>query len=336
MINKETNTLNVFDNFIIDRELPKHKKEKKGNSNDAFASFTVDSAGNIASGGTTEVRSWGMGGITTPVPVNGRDWNVVANFTEADPNYWDGISYETRTEFHRMQLRNFMIAEDYYKSGGGKFKFIGKFFLWAFNKKYKNKPTRSVESFFVSLKQDKKQLEKIDDRIEGYKKMLKNAVASGQKALEEKLISEIEIIGFESQLYAFDYVTVLTEEQVVKFVKETKRGLRLDWIKNFTRVIPDEVLAKKVELDERKIFDNWVIMHYDEGNKSNAKTEKEKAEEKRRKEDPILFGVINGSRKLYFVDDYIDEKCDLQLKDIAKELGEKEIKKSELTKKIKL
>lgn len=329
MINKSTNTLNVFDDFIIDRELPKNKKDKKQDLPSGFMDV-----GDMMEGGAFETpRVMPIQGATADSLAQ---WNVMGNLNQRDPNYWDGVSYEVRNEFERMQLNNFMIMEEYYRSGGGKLKFVGKFLLWAFNKKYRNKPTRTIESFFISLKQDKKQLEKIDDRLDSYKKLLRNAVASGQKALEEKLISEIEIIGFESRLYALDYVTVITEEQLVKFVKETKRGLRLDWIKNFTRVIPDDVLEKKVALDEHKIFDNWLVLHYDPDNKSNEMTDKEKKAERERRKDPILFGVLKGSRKLYYVKDWIDDLCDLTLKDIAKVLGEKEMKKSELTDKVKV
>lgn len=325
MINKTTNELHVFDDFIIDHSLLKWKEKNK--SKDGYASFTVDALGNM-SGESTRF----IGDNPTIIP---NDFNVFGRI-EGDSNYWDGVSYNIKSELHRQQLTNNLLHEDMIRNGGVKFQPLTRFYLWAFKKKYKNKPNRTIESFFVSLKYNKEQLEKIDDRLDNYKKLLKNAIDAGQKALEEQLIKEIEIIGFESQLYALNYTKVVTEEQLVKFVKQTERGLRLDWIKNFTRVLPESVLKKKVEMDTHKIFDNWLILHYDEANKSNAKTEKEKKVEKEKKKDPILFGVIKGSRKLYFVDDWIDELCDLQLKDIAKELGASEMKKSELTKDIKV
>ena len=329
MINKTTNELQVFDNFIIDHSLLKWKEKNKSKSNEGFTSFTVNASGNTIGEPTRFIDvSEGSGDVT-------RVFNVFGEI-EGDAHYWDGVSYEIKSELHRQQLVNNLQHEDMIKNGGVKFQPVTRFYLWAFKKKYKNKPTRSIESFFVSLKHTKEQLEKIDDRIENYKTLLKNAIDAGQKALEEKLIKEIEIIGLESQLYGLNYTKVVTEEQLVKFVKQTERGLRLDWIKNFTRVLPESVLKKKIELDSHKIFDNYLILHYDAENKGNAKTEKEKKVEKEKKKDPILFGVINGSRKLYFVDDWIDEQCDLQLKDIAKELGATEMKKSELTDKIKI
>ena len=109
----------------------------------------------------------------------------------------------------------------------------------------------------------------------------------------------------------------ISEDNVVKFYKESDKGLRLDWIKNFTRMIPCEVIDAKVKLDNLKIFDNYVVMHYDPDAKSYAMTQQEIEDAK----DPILFGVIEGSRKLYFVGDWVDEVCDLTLDALVTELG---------------
>lgn len=36
-----------------------------------------------------------------------------------------------------------------------------------------------------------------------------------------------------------------------------------------------------------------------------------------KRKDPILFGVIAGSNKLYFIGDWIDEYCDLRFDDVV-------------------
>ena len=121
----------------------------------------------------------------------------------------------------------------------------------------------------------------------------------------------------EDQLVEMGLTSYLIEDRLVEFVKKAPKGLQLDWIKNFTRVIPDQVISRKVESDERLIFDNYVVLHYDPEKKSWAETEAEK--EARR--DPILFGVLQGSRKLYFVGDWVDDYCDLTLDQVADLLG---------------
>ena len=69
---------------------------------------------------------------------------------------------------------------------------------------------------------------------------------------------------------------------MVTFYRDSERGIMLDWIKNFTRTIPEKFVKIKKELDELKIFDNYVIMHYDPNGKSSKMTDEEELE------NPIL------------------------------------------------
>lgn len=325
MINKSTNTLNIFDEFITDWNLPKHKKEKEPSG---FSSFMV--------GGTAQSSNMSLPPtMINPMGVPIQPWNIIAEW-DTDPSSWDGISYNIRNEYEKQLMHRIQLEWKANNGMGVAERLSARFRMWVFDKKYKNKPTRTVESFFVSLKHSKVELELLGDRLDHYKKLLKCASESGQKALEEKLLKEIEIIGAESKLYAIDLKSVITEEQIIKFTKECKRGLKLDWIKNFTRLIPDKVLEEKKKCDEHKIFDNYVILHYDPKKQNSDKTEKEKAAERERKKDPILFGVLNNCRKLYFVGDWIDEHCDLQFKDLVKVFGEKEIAKNEISKDLKI
>ena len=39
------------------------------------------------------------------------------------------------------------------------------------------------------------------------------------------------------------------------------------------------------------------------------------------KKDPILFGVIEDVRKLYFIGDWKSDECDLTMDEVAKVLG---------------
>ena len=44
-------------------------------------------------------------------------------------------------------------------------------------------------------------------------------------------------------------------------------------------------------------------------------------EQKIAKRDPILFGLIENVRKLYFIGDWKDEECDLTMEEVARILG---------------
>ena len=189
---------------------------------------------------------------------------------------------------------------------------------------------KTVFEFFHSIKNSAAELQIISNRAESYKKTIDYAQSCGQQALVEQLTGSLEVVRAETQLLAMGTVRVVTEEQVVSFYKECEKGLRLDWVKNFSRLIPAEVVEAKLRADERHVFDNYVVLHYDPKGKSYAQTEKEKEAEKRKKEDPILFGVIKGSRKLYFIGDWIDEECDLTMEQFVDKFGEKAIEANNL------
>jgi len=90
-----------------------------------------------------------------------------------------------------------------------------------------------------------------------------------------------------------------------------------EWMEIPADELPEDVVRRKIECDERLIFDNYVVLHYDPEKKSWAETEAEKEARK----DPILFGVLQGSRKLYFVGDWVDDYCDLTLDQVADLIG---------------
>lgn len=171
-----------------------------------------------------------------------------------------------------------------------------------------------VLQFFAEVKGiTKKNMGLYTNRLSGYIVALKNSDMSGQSALKEQLLRDMVINKYESVLYANKNYYVITEEQVVEFVKKTEKGVRLDYIKNYMRVIPPKVIKTIEKVNKWEIFDNYVILHYDPDEKSFAQTIEEKKKEDQKRRDPILFGVIRGSNKLYYITDWIDEYCDLTL-----------------------
>ena len=127
---------------------------------------------------------------------------------------------------------------------------------------------------------------------------------------------------FENALYASGRWKLITEAQLLRFAKGCANGLCLDWIAHFTRPIPEAVVAEKVKCDALGLFDNYVVLHYDPMNSAAEMSRTEKAAEAEKRHDPILFGILRGSRKLYFVGDWKDDQCDLTLQQIVDKLGE--------------
>ena len=117
------------------------------------------------------------------------------------------------------------------------------------------------------------------------------------------------------------------EEQMIKFLQTTERGAICNFMRYYDGIVPDDVIAKKEEVDKLKIFDNYVICYYSDpkeaAEKAKAVVTKKKVEKKREfRRDPILFGIIKHSRKLYYICDWVTDTDDLTLEVLEKVLGE--------------
>lgn len=191
-------------------------------------------------------------------------------------------------------------------------------------------PTLTIEEFFRNVKLSTEELTLVNERLAGYQKALTDAKRNGQTALFEKLGRDVSAVKAETQLHAIGLAKYLTEETLVDFVKKCPKGLKLSWVKNYMRVIPDEVSLTKQKCDSLGLFDNYAVLHYDPSNKAWAETHAEKE----RRKDPILFGLMAGRRRLYFVGDWVDELCDLTLEQIADLLGKDAVQ--EISEKVRL
>lgn len=177
----------------------------------------------------------------------------------------------------------------------------------------------TIETVFNNIKMSQQELFHWGERNQPLQEMLDKAKKTGQTTLLKRLQSEAGIQQLENVLFVKGYKKYISEKQLLEFVSKCEKGLCLDWVSYFTRVIPAEVVAKKVECDGFEIFDNYVVLHYDPLNK--ATTEKDRIAQAAKIKDPILFGVIEGSRKLYYIGDWQDEYCTLTLDEIIQKLG---------------
>lgn len=201
---------------------------------------------------------------------------------------------------------------------------FNKFLKRVFGKKFKEMNPEddfmSAAEFFVNVKlATKESAEKYRDRVGNYLKAIHNAKAAGQTALIESLLKKMISNKYESLLDAEGFYYVIDEEDVVRFAKKTEKGLKLSYIENFARPIPEDVVEKLQKANELEVFDNYAVLYFDPKGEIYKETEKQRAKRK----DPILFGLISGSNKLYYVADWIDEYCDLTLDKFVDTLGVK-------------
>jgi transcriptional antiterminator len=155
-------------------------------------------------------------------------------------------------------------------------------------------------------------------RIEKITKAVEEAEKQGQIAFSEELLKKLLVLCREAELYAMNKRIFIDRSIFEQFKNKTERPVALTALKNYARPIPKDVLKEKEKCDKAKIFDGYAVMHYD-GKGVVKETEKDKKE--KREKDPILFGVIQYSDRLYFIADWEDEFCDLTLDDIIDKLN---------------
>ena len=287
-------------NGEISREISKQKNNEGRLVDEEFFKSLSANELNIL---VTEEKSKKMAGnnIKSSITVNN---NTFPSFVSGDTLEYDEDS-------------GFNIFEQFKKIGS-----------W-FTKKKKNKDENENENeekfrdyeidimkFFDYVKleiNNDSEIKEYYDRVGPYLVAIKNAQLMGQKGLVDRLTDRMFIVKYESYLRAKGFHHKISEEKLVEFVLKTEKGVNLTYVKNFGHPIPEEVIKKKVDVDSLDVFDNYVILHYDPDYKVYQMTREEIEEERKKKADPILFGLISGSTDLYYICDWIDEYCDLTL-----------------------
>lgn len=163
---------------------------------------------------------------------------------------------------------------------------------------------------------------KLDARLKKLEKAFYAALENGQNALGEKIFKDLTRETRESMMYAKGVKHFVEHADLQKFKKKIRGGHISDTkFQDYTRVIPEDVLAKKKEVDF--LFDGFVIYHVwdEEAEKKREKKESITPAEKSRMKDPVLFGVIKESSRCYFIAEWSDELCDLTFEEIVDHLG---------------
>lgn len=279
------NKLEIFDRFQIDNNLPKHREGVETDLTQSGNDLLTIRTGNNAAWGSV-VTANSAGGSFGVAYVDGNGAYV----------YRDRKPWKIVVWFKKL--------------------------MQAFEaKKAEKKKAYTIIQFFSSLATSLNDLKTLTDIAVHYETSINNALIAGQTALAEQLRDRLTPAKSEAQLVTYGLNKYLTEQQVVEFYNKAQqdRNLKLTWIKNFIKPIPTKLLELKAKLDALYVFDNYVILHYDPNNDATNLTKKEQEELKK---DPILFGVIDKSRRLYYVGDWVDEYCDLTLDTVIETLGE--------------
>ena len=159
----------------------------------------------------------------------------------------------------------------------------------------------------------------IKDAKEKIDVLIKTLKISGQHDLCKKLEDHSKILAYELILIENNYGKYLTEDDIIEFMLKCEKGINISFLRNYNELMPIDVIKEKSKVDDLKIFDNYVILHYDLNNSAFNKIITE--EETKKARDPILFGMIEGSDKLYYITDWIYKDDDLTMKTVEKFIG---------------
>lgn len=159
---------------------------------------------------------------------------------------------------------------------------------------------------------------KVVDTVENQLKV------SGQYEIAKKVEGSRGVLEAELALVRSGQLKYITEEQIVKFMLLSERGMRIEYLRYYANILPSEVAKRKILFDGLLVFDNYCVLYYDGGApKFSLIQEVIDDQERIKRRDPILFGMIKGSRKLYYVTDWVTDDDDLTLDKLETVIGEK-------------
>lgn len=149
---------------------------------------------------------------------------------------------------------------------------------------------------------------------------------TGQVDVAKKVLYNLDVLeNREKELVLkTDIRKYVKKDLLIEYMDKCKnRTVVLNFIENYPREIPTEVVNKYEEIKALNIFDTFLIVFTDYTGEARAKVEEEA-----REKDPILFGLFADLEdkllydKLFFIADWEDEFCDLTLDKLIQEQRE--------------
>ena len=162
---------------------------------------------------------------------------------------------------------------------------------------------------------------KYADRILPIIRAMQKAEQFGQVSRKERLFRDLLVNKYESILFSAGFCRFIDEDELVGLEKSInatrKKSLDICFVENYTKSIPDEIGDRMMEAEMLEVFDNYAVLYYSD------RTVDEPTNEEKRKIDPILFGVINGINRLYYIGDWIDGDDDLTWAVVEENISDK-------------
>lgn len=158
--------------------------------------------------------------------------------------------------------------------------------------------------------------------------MLEKTKKTGQVEMAKKLAHQAELAMREVDAAKQGFDIFVLRKDIETFIDKVEaKSIKIIELSRYTRDIPDDKLD--IITKAKEIFDELYIVYTDYSLKDTKKVAKA-----RRDKDPIVFGAffdktsdkkdsIYVEDRMFFIADWIEEKCDLTLEEIVRKTDDK-------------
>ena len=191
-----------------------------------------------------------------------------------------------------------------------------------------DKVTPSLYFDYVKGLKNKVEFEEYGLIIDNTLKMINKAKITEQTSMAKRLTHQLELALRELEAAKKGFDIFVNRKDIELYISKVEaKAVKIIELSRYTREIPDDVIDKIAEAKE--VFDEMYIMFTDYTKKETKKVAKE-----RRDKDPILFGAFidkDGEKenkiyvedRLFFIADWVEDKCDLTLEEICRDVKDK-------------
>lgn len=180
-----------------------------------------------------------------------------------------------------------------------------------------------VQEYFDNIKQkaNKVDAQIIDDSLEEITRYIERANKLGQTALSRELKNITALFVYEKRLLNYGIEYYVNMKDIVKFIEQIKGHIiKFCELEYFSRVIPNNIAERIINIKENNIFDEYYILFTDYANDELLTKEEEK--KRTVNKDPIIFGRFNiYPNRYYMIADWVDEYCDINFDTFIRELS---------------
>ena len=186
-----------------------------------------------------------------------------------------------------------------------------------------DKVTPSLYFDYVKGLKNKVEFEEYGLIIDNTLKMINKAKITEQTSMAKRLTHQLELALRELEAAKKGFDIFVNRKDIELYISKVEaKAVKIIELSRYTREIPDDIIDKIAEAKE--VFDEMYIMFTDYTKKETKKVAKE-----RRDKDPILFGAFidkDGEKenkiyvedRLFFIADWVEDKCDLTLEEICR------------------